>query len=124
MSFFIGKMLCNQIKMFSFCAKCEVLTNAWVEKEKLTWIGQLAIFFEIMGKLMAHLGNQGDEGDLETWQHGLENLAMWIWKLELGNFAMWIWKLGKVDLANMDLETCMVDLETWQCGFGNLAIGP
>jgi hypothetical protein len=67
---------------------------------------------------MAQLGNQRDEGDLETWQHGLENLAMWTWKLELGNFALWIWKLGKMDLANMDLET-------YHDGFwklGNLAL--
>lgn len=73
---------------------------------------------------MAQLGNQRDEGDLETWQHGLENLAMWTWKLELGNFASWIletwqnglskhglgnlprwiWKLGNLALANKDLE--------------------
>lgn len=92
-------------------------------RKNLHGLGNLQFFFEIMGKLMAHLGNQGDEGDLETWQHGLENLAMWVWKLELGNFAMWIWKLGKVDLANMDLETCMVDLETWQFGLSKQELG-
>jgi hypothetical protein len=70
-----------------------------------------------MGKLMAHLGNQGDEGDLETWQHGLENLAMWVWKLELGNFAMWIWKLGKVDLATWTWK-----LAWWIWKLGNLAV--
>jgi hypothetical protein len=62
----------------------------------------------------------------EIWQHGLENLAMWTWKLELGNFAMWIWKLGKVDLANMDLETChggFGNLETWQFGLSKHELG-
>jgi hypothetical protein len=47
---FWGKMFCDLINMFCFCAKCDVSTNAWVGKEKLTWIRQLAIFFEIMSK--------------------------------------------------------------------------
>jgi hypothetical protein len=68
---------------------------------------------------MAHLGNQGDEGDLQTRQHGLENLAMWTWELRhvdletwqsglnkrgLGNLPWWIWKLGNLALANRNLE--------------------
>jgi hypothetical protein len=44
---FLGECVLQLNKNVFFGSKCEVSTNVWAGKEKLTWIGQLATFLEL-----------------------------------------------------------------------------